>query len=811
MDKRPLFSLAVSFSLGAAFAVIENPTLRIIFLVIFALISLSFLKRRKAAFLVVAAAFIFGLFRGEAHMFVRTQAKMASEDLSKEEEVFYGKAEKTEEKTSSYAYYLKEVSFRSDGKNYSPGGLIFYLDEKISFVPGSLYKLEGTPSEISERENEGGFSEKEYLSGKDIGIKLFKPKITLLKKPVFSIRQVLSDLRERLKNFFEDNLPGEEGAILSAMALGDKGGLSSDVKDLFSASGIAHLLAVSGLHISIVGSLIYKLLRRLRFSFFMSFLISIPFSFLYAQMCGMSVSAERALIMFFLSLLSESLGREADMLTNEGVAAVILIMKNPFCLFDSAFVFSFSAVFIVAAAGRPISEALESFIRERHREIRGYKPSIFEKFIMSFVFSFTVCLGTAPIVALYYYEIPLYQVFLNLILIPLMTALLFMALVSGILFLKLLLFPVHLLLYFYEWLSELTLKLPFSSLTFGKPGELQIVLYFILFFVGVYFALKLLRTLKSREDLADPVNAQKKDVKAYLPKAAVVFILLPVILSGFKGGGFEFDMLSVGQGDGLYLRTDRKTHIMIDGGSTSKKEVARNVILPFLKSRGVTGGIDYWFVSHLDTDHVSGLIEALESGYPVQMVILPKKVVENENFERLITAVKMDGAALKFMEKGERLVLSGGNTVITCLFSGTDEYLRAGDANANSLVLLVERKDLKASILLTGDIGSEQEEMILSDETAKKMLCEAAKKTLILKAAHHGSNYSNCNDLLSILSGREDITLISAGKGNRYGHPGKETIARLDSLSIEHLCTIEKGQIKVFEKNGILDLETMSG
>ena len=331
MDKRPLFSLAVSFSLGAAFAVIENPTLRIIFLVISALISLSFLKRRKAAFLVVAAAFIFGLFRGEAHMFVRTQAKMASEDLSKEEEVFYGKAEKTEEKTSSYAYYLKEVSFRSGSKNYSPGGLIFYLDEKISFVPGSLYKLEGTPSEISERENEGGFSEKEYLSGKDIGIKLFKPKITLLKKPVFSIRQVLSDLRERLKNFFEDNLPGEEGAILSAMALGDKGGLSSDVKDLFSASGIAHLLAVSGLHISIVGSLIYKLLRRLRFSFFMSFLISIPFSFLYAQMCGMSVSAERALIMFFLSLLSESLGREADMLTNEGVAAVILIMKNPFC------------------------------------------------------------------------------------------------------------------------------------------------------------------------------------------------------------------------------------------------------------------------------------------------------------------------------------------------------------------------------------------------------------------------------------------------------------------------------------------------
>lgn len=811
MDKRPLFSAAVSFSLGAAFAVTENPTLRIIFFSVYALVCLSFLKGRKGKLFVIFALFLLGSFRGGVHLAVRNEAKIKAPALSSEDMVFYGKAEKAEEKNNSFAYYLKDSYFFSGGKRYSPGGLVFYLDEKISFVPGSHVKLEGAISEISGRENEGGFSEEEYLKGKDIGIKLFKPKVTILRKPLFSIRQVLSDLRERLKNFFEENLPGEEGAIISAMALGDKGGLTSDVKDLFSASGIAHLLAVSGLHISIVGRLVYKLLRRLRFGFFQAFLISIPFSFFYAQMCGMSVSAERALIMFFLSLLSESLGRESDMLTNEGIAAVILIMKNPFCIFDSAFVFSFSAVFIVAAAARPVSEALESFIRARHREKRGFSPSFLERLFMSLAFSFTVCLGTAPVVARYYYEIPLYQVFLNLILIPLMTALLFLALASGLLFIKFLLFPVHLLLYFYEWLSALTLKLPFSSLTFGKPGEIQIVLYYIVYFALIISLRKLLLKLKSREDLADPVKAQKKDLKAFLPKAAAAFILLPLILFGIKPKGFEFDMLSVGQGDGLYLRTDAFTHIMIDGGSSSKKEVARNVILPFIKSRGVTGGIDFWFVSHLDTDHVSGLIEAMESGYPVGMVILPKKVVPNENYEKLIAAAGKDGAAVRYMDKGERLILPGGKTVITCLFAGTDEYLKRGDANANSLVLLVERKELNASILLTGDIASEQEELILSDKNASAMLSQAAKGTLILKAAHHGSNYSNCEALLKVLEGREDITLISAGKGNRYGHPGMETIARLDSLSIEHLCTIEEGQIRIFENKGRLDLETMTG
>ena len=811
MDKRPLFSAAVSFSLGAAFAVTENSTLKIIFCLVFALVCLSFLKGQKGKLFVIFALFLLGAFRGGAHLAVRNEAKIEALALSSEEMVFYGKAEKAEEKQNTYAYYLRDVFFYSGGKKYSPGGLVFYLDERISFVPGSLFKLEGAIEEISKRENEGGFSEEEYLKGKDIGLKLYRPRVMELSKSFFSLQKILSDLRERMKKFFEDNLPGEEGAIISAMALGDKGGLDSDVRDLFSASGIAHLLAVSGLHISIVGKLFYKLLRRLRFSFFTAFLIAIPFSFLYAKMCGMSVSAERALIMFFFSLLSESLGRESDMLTNEGIAAFILIMKNPFCIFDSAFVFSFSAVFIVAAAGRPVSEALDSFIRERHRDKRGFSPSFWEKLLLSFVFSFTVCLGTAPVVAYYYYSIPLYQVFLNLILIPLMTALLFLALASGLLFLKLLLFPVHLLLYFYEWLSALTLKLPFSSLTFGKPGVIQIVLYYIVYFALVFLLRQLLQRLKSREDLAEPKTAQKMDLRAFLPKAAVVFMLLPLILFGIKPKGFEFDMLSVGQGDGLYLRTDASTHIMIDGGSTSKKEVARNVILPFLKSRGVTGGIDFWFVSHLDTDHVSGLIEAMESGYPVGMVVLPKKVVPNENYESLISAAGKDGAAVRYMEKGERLVLPGGKTVITCLFAGTDEYLKAGDANANSLVLLVERKDLDVSLLLTGDIGSEQEEIILSDEGTKGMLKEAAKGTLILKAAHHGSNYSNCKALLSVLSGKEDITLISAGKGNRYGHPGKETLARLDSLSIEHLCTIEEGQIRIFEKGGGLLLETMTG
>ena len=148
--------------------------------------------------------------------------------------------------------------------------------------------------------------------------------------------------------------------------------------------------------------------------------------------------------------------------------------------------------------------------------------------------------------------------------------------------------------------------------------------------------------------------------------------------------------------------------------------------------------------------------------------------------------------------------------VINCLFAGTDEYLKKGDANANSLVLLVQRTDINASILLTGDIGKEQEELILSDEESRRMLYEAAEGTLILKVAHHGSNNSNSVSLLSVLSGKEDIALISAGKKNRYGHPGKETIERLESLSIEHFCTIETGQIKIIENNGSLDLLTMS-
>ena len=118
MDKRPLFSAAVSFSLGAVMAVSESLTLRIIFIIILVFLFLSLLKRKRAMCLIFLAVFLLGLLRGGTHLLVRNEAKLIAKGLSYEEQVFYGKAEKAEEKNNTYAYYLKDTYFLSE---YTPG------------------------------------------------------------------------------------------------------------------------------------------------------------------------------------------------------------------------------------------------------------------------------------------------------------------------------------------------------------------------------------------------------------------------------------------------------------------------------------------------------------------------------------------------------------------------------------------------------------------------------------------------------------------------------------------------------------------
>ena len=331
--------------------------------------------------------------------------------------------------------------------------------------------------------------------------------------------------------------------------------------------------------------------------------------------------------------------------------------------------------------------------------------------------------------------------------------------------------------------------------------------------------------------------------------------------------GMEAVFLDVGQGDGICIRAEDLV-ILVDGGSTDVSGVGSGRMLPFLKSKGVRR-IDYWLLSHLDEDHVSGFYEVIEAGFSVGHVVLAERCVRDGAWERLIRTLKQYEVPLLAVDAGDMIRLrnpgyvevirkrdayvlwpdtSGGDAwepgqasaaepdaarlaspvpgeqtasddrnAARLVFLAPDEQTALNDRNAASLVCLFEEQGFRA--LFTGDIGEEQEER-LSYETER--FCRTSSDASggtdetssdrgfsnidLYKAAHHGSNYSNSAAFLEALSPR--ICVVSCARRNRYGHPGAEALARMKETGSRVLCTMEGGQIRVVRRGSKFFVKT---
>ncbi|MEE3481036.1 MAG: DNA internalization-related competence protein ComEC/Rec2 [Lachnospiraceae bacterium] len=817
MEKRALFDTGLLFLLGILTGLLPSFRDRalIIGTVVFLLAAVILpaakqkgkRKRRLCLlFFVLILAFFAGLLRISSSLSRERLIKRNAGELSGLR--IQGEVEKKTKKTGYIELVLKDC-FTEKGS--SLGRISMSSDRE--FPIGAAVIFTADEAEIRRQRNDGGFDERTYLRSKSIFLKLKNPDFEKVLVPAFSPGEWLYHLRSRISAFYTAYLPGEEGGVLSAMALGDKAGMDSEVKDLFSAAGIAHLLAVSGLHISLVAMSLYKLLRKCRLPFAVCFAGAVPGAFFYAELTGFTVSGERALIMFIIYLFSQVVGEAYDMLTSLAAALIIILLKNPFALYDAGFIFSFGAVFVVAAFAGPVTNAYEQLIRYRHRTIHGWEPSAKERLSSALFSSAVVCFGTIPLVASFYYIIPTYQILLNALLIPLMSILLPTALLGGFLSLPILLLPSHFIIYLYEWSAALSLKLPLARIVTGKPDLLRMALYYSCYYILIRLLLKMFQKLTAAENLADTRTAVHSLWAKYLPLAMAMAVFLLVGIRKVPSRKFSFTMVDVGQGDGLYLGTPSGTQIFIDGGSTDEKELGKYTILPFLRSRGIAA-IDYWFISHTDADHLTGAVDAMEDGYRVKHLVFAEGVVKNENFEKLNRAAELSGTEILYMKKGDVLTDGKGKNLLTltCLYAGDSTY--EGDTNANCLALWLAYDDL--SMPLWGDLGEEQEELILSDSDSGNYLRQQAgtedssfshksgRGILCLKCNHHGSKGSNCEDFLDVL--QPNLAIASAGEGNSYGHPNKETKERLSDRGIPLYCTIECGEIDLSMEDGSLQV-----
>lgn len=743
-----------------------------------------------------------------------------------------GKINRVEEKTNCFYYYLTDCSVEQSDHLMPCNDVLAYVSSD-DYSVGQILILQGTISLFDEATNEGQFDSRAFYRSQKIDFGVWVDSVERVEGKSDRFRVWLSRVRVEL------GIPlsryADDDGVLSAMLLGDKTSLDSEIRSLYQKSGIAHVLAISGLHISLLGMALYRLLRhRCGLTYLWAGIVAASFLVAYTLMTGNAVSARRATGMLIVYLVADLLGRSYDMLSALSLIVILLLWENPFLVTNSGFQFSVAAVVGIGVGQGVLVPRVGSWKvvygcrkkqddvvrcdaakcdvakrdaakcdaeRIRMQNLVDWMKRRMDKCLPGMMISLSIQFFTLPLVAYYYYEIPVYAILLNipvLALIPYVLGLaVFGSLTGQIAFLQPLSFALcrvcGWVLHGYRWLCDASLLLPGARMITGKPSEVRVVVYYGLLGVS-YYVLWCGMKKKQRQMCTKGAQAEKQEwIRSWFGFGlGLVLVLLLTFLFVRGKPEFELDILDVGQGDAIYLCASDGTNFMIDGGSTDVKKVGTYRILPFLKAKAIRK-VDYWFVSHTDEDHISGLVEVMESGYAVGTLVLAEAQKEDEKAHRLAELAQKNGIRVCYMKAGDVLgtrkedVVNERNRAetfrIECLYPTNNND--SEDVNDRCLVLYYEDENFSA--FFGGDISSEVEEQLVS--------AGKCRQTDVLKASHHGSKYSNSDVLLHALHPR--LTIASAGKKNRYGHPSPEAIARVGESGSTFYSTIDYGRIRV--------------
>ena len=723
---------------------------------------------------------------------------------------------KKEEKEKVTAVFLKDnaVFVREDHINESK--LLVYVEQSSDWETikiGNRVRVQGEVSLFGPARNPGNFDQKSYYQRLGIHVLVWADGLTVVSSRTDRLKEALAGIRASWGELLVRHLGEYYGGTMSAVLLGEKGGLDPEMKKLYQKNGIGHLLAISGLHMSFIGMGIYGLLRRTGVPFIPAGIAGGAVLVLYTLMIGAGVSSLRALIMFLVRVGADMTGRDYDLPTSLALAAAVICAWQPLYLSDAGFLLSFGAILGIWLLS-PVTAELLGCGREkksgrawktmRDRPGRTGTEKIKKALAVrmqktaascaeSLAASIAVNLMLLGPMLYFYFEIPPYSVLLNILVIPVMP--LAMGAGLGGLILAMISGPAgsavlqicRAVLWSYDRACGIFGSLPGNRIVAGRPGMLLLVCYYAVLFLlaAAFFSLsEIRRSMEERGEKMRRGSALLKGTGAAMVVSGVV--MTAVCRAGYRcGNDVQVTVLDVGQGDGIFVRGPSGGNYFIDGGSSDVSAAGIYRIEPYLLSCAVDS-LDYVIVTHGDEDHCSGILELLEDqelGVRISTLVLPAEEYRDEKLREIGRKAEENGTRVVEMTAGQSLTEADGEFSITCLAPETGAGIEPG--NAASLVLDVRYG--RFGMLLTGDVEGEGEEKLL--KSGRLTACP------VLKAAHHGSKNSGEEAFLE--SVRPLAAVISAGIGNRYGHPHPETLERLEEIGCSVYTTQECGAVTI--------------
>ncbi len=618
--------------------------------------------------------------------------------------------------------------------------------------PGNILSVTGFYHKGKERRNPGEFDYDAYLKSKEIlGVLNINDisSITILKSKTNYFKNAIHQIRITIDNQIKKYYPPATAALLRGLLLADRGEINYETKTQFINAGVVHVLAVSGLHVGYI-ILIFLVLFG-RFNIYLRSILTIVGLICFMLITGVPPSVFRATVMATVLIIAFLTNRSTNLINSISIAALIILIINPNEIYNPGFQLSFSAVLAIGIILPYMNNLVDGW---------NVQNKFFRYVILFCAVSLSAQIGTLPFTLLYFNKFSIIALFTNLIVIPAIGIIIASAIATLVVSMFLPIVAIYFAAannLFAAWILSLIKfsgELSFSYISINNYSIVDLLIFYLMLIFLLYFIPRF--------------NTMKSKLVLLILILANTYIFSSIDNTGLLPDNYlSVFMIDVGQGDSFLIKFPNGKTALVDAGNTTIFfDNGERVILPLLNYLGIKK-IDYGIVTHIDADHYGGYVSLLLNGM-IGEIIKPELDTSLNKDKRFEEFTRKREVTIKYFKEQKFEV---GNTVLYFLFDDNLKSISGESTNDRSGIFKLIYG--QTSFLFTGDV----------EKRIEKIYSNKYKYFLdsdILKVGHHGSKTSSSEEFLKYVT--PELSLISAGFKNKFGHPSNEIIERLENI-----------------------------
>ncbi len=701
---------------------------------------------------------------------------------------------------------VNSLSMRSKSSGFEAvkGKIRYILEDRLpgNIIPGATVAVRARLKRPQSFLTPGTFNYPAFLAEQNIYLTGYITSPIHLEKirstPTLSntIRYFPEQLRDTINRFIDTTLAGENAAIYKALLTGERSSLSPQTIELFKGTGVLHILAISGIHMSLLGVFLFAvffwLLRRserliltLNTKKTAAFLCIVPLLF-YTLIAGAKTPVLRSFIMSTIVISAICFGKKHSFVALVAAAALLILAISPESLVSPSLQLTFTAVLAIGAGLFAIG-AINRFITDSLPQKLFQQPLTW--IVAAMGVSLAATLGTAPLVIYHFNRISLVGITTNLIVEPLLCLWSLTIGFCATFFLFIFEPAAHILFHIGAFGIEWAVKavtffhaLPHSSVYLPSPSLTHIFFYY-LGFLSLFFW--------------KTVSRKYRAALCILPLTTLLLLAFPPAeFSKYLQDESALTFVDVGHGSCTLLETPGGRRILIDGGAISSPDfdIGERVIAPFLFRKGIAK-IDDIVVTHPDSDHYNG-IGFLLRHFKVDSLWVSTTEHDSAGWQTLLKTASQKGVELHVPQSGNIVSLNGDSTVFLDVITNTSSS-SSSNSNDKGLILKYHHNDFTA--LFPGDISAEIEKQLIRQGYD-------LHATLLL-AVHHGSASSNSKAFLNSVN--PELMIVSSGRHRSFNFPSPVVMERSRNLGIKVQSINKVGTVKVSTKERGYQVDTL--